>query len=394
MKRPKTLSPSFVKTVSTPSRYGDGRGSHGLSLLVKKTANGRLSKTWSQKLLVNGAYRWIGLGSFPIVTLAQARQKALENKQAAVAGRDPRNAIPTFEQCAERVIAIYAEGWKDGGKSEKQWRASLGKYVFPRVGDRPINAVSTADLMAVLIPVWQERPETARRIKQRLGAIMRWAVAESYRDNDPTTSLSAALPKHNSVRQHHKALPYAEVGRALDKIRASGAYPTTKQCFLFMTLTMTRSGETRGATWDEIDLETATWTIPGARMKTGKPHRVPLSGPALSVLDEARKYRDRSNLLFPSISGKVMSDSTASKLLRENDIGCVPHGMRSSARDWMSECTDAPREIAEHCLAHIEGSAAELAYRRTDYFEKRRQIMNDWAAYVMADNVIPIKASA
>ena len=129
-------------------------------------------------------------------------------------------------------------------------------------------------------------------------------------------------------------------------------------------------------------------------MKTGKPHRVPLSGPALSVLDEARQYRDRSNLLFPSISGKVMSDSTASKLLRENDIGCVPHGMRSSARDWMSECTDAPREIAEHCLAHIEGSAAELAYRRTDYFEKRRQIMNDWAAYVMADNVIPIKASA
>ena len=394
MKRPKTLSPSFVKAVSEPSRYGDGRGSHGLSLLVKKTANGRPSKTWSQKLLVNGAYRWIGLGSYPVVSLAQARQAALENKQAAVAGRDPRNAIPTFEQCAERVIAIYAEGWKDGGKSEKQWRASLGKYVFPRVGDRPINAVSTADLMAVLIPVWQERPETARRIKQRLGAIMRWAVAESYRDNDPTTSLSAALPKHNSVRQHHKALPFAEVSGALDVVRASGAYIMTRLAFEYMVLTACRSGEIRLAQWNEIDVESATWTIPANRMKTKREHRVPLSPRALEILAEAQEYADKSGLIFPSISGRAMSDSTLSKLLRENGVQAVPHGFRSSFRNWAAECTDAPREIAEHCLAHIEGSAAELAYRRTDYFERRRELMNDWVAYVMADNVIPIKASA
>ena len=394
MKRPKTLSPSFVKAVSEPSRYGDGRGSHGLSLLVKKTANGRLSKTWSQKLKVNGAYRWIGLGSYPVVSLAQARQKALENKQAIVAGRDPRNTIPTLAECVERVIAIHLAGWRDGGKSEQQWRSSLGTYVYPRIGDKPINQVSTADLLAVLTPVWNERPETARRIKQRLGKVMKWAVAESYRESDPTTALAAALPKHNGVRQHHRTLPYANLGTALDTIRTSGAYITTKLAIEFLALTACRSGEVRLARWDEIDVETATWTIPGTRMKTGREHRVPLSPRALEILEQAGTVADSSGLIFPSVRGKELSDNTLSKLFRELGIKCVPHGLRSSFRDWAAECSSAPREIAELCLAHIEGSAAELAYRRTDYFEIRRQLMNDWAAYVMSNNVIPLQASA
>ena len=184
--------------------------------------------------------------------------------------------------------------------------------------------------MAVLIPVWQERPETARRIKQRLGAIMRWAVAESYRDNDPTTSLSAALPKHNSVRQHHKALPFAEVSGALDVVRASGAYIMTRLAFEYMVLTACRSGEIRLAQWNEIDVESATWTIPANRMKTKREHRVPLSPRALEILAEAQEYADKSGLIFPSISGRAMSDSTLSKLLRENGMSnAVPHGFRA-----------------------------------------------------------------
>ena len=394
MKRPKTLSPSFVKAVSTPGRFGDGRGSYGLSLLVKVTSTGRISKSFSQRLLVNGKIVMIGLGKYPVISLAQARQKALENKQTLVQGRDPRNAIPTFEQCAERVIDLHRDGWRDQGKSEKQWRSSLETYVFPRIGDKLINTVNTSDLLAVLAPHWQSKAETMRRVKQRISAVMRWSVAEGYRTDDPSTSLGAALPKNTGVRQHHRALPYYQVGDALRKISTSGAYPTTKLCFEFMVMTMTRSGETRAATWDEIDHGAATWTIPGNRMKTGREHRIPLSPEALSILDEVKQFRDRSNLIFPSISGKVMSDSTVSKLLRENGINAVPHGFRASARDWMAECTDAPREIAEHCLAHVEGSAAELAYRRTDYFQKRREITSAWAAYLKSDNVIPIKASA
>ena len=393
MKRPKTLSPSFVKAVSAPGRYGDGRGSYGLSLLVKGTSTGRMSKSWSQRLVINGRIVMIGLGAYPVISLAQARAAALVNKQAMAGGRDPRNAIPTFEQSAETVITMHAAGWKDSGKSAGQWRACLRDYVYPRIGDKRINAIDTSDLLAVLLPVWHDKPETARRVKQRIGAIMKWAVAESFRDSDPTTSLSAALPKHNGVKQHHRALPHADVSGALETVQASGAYATTRLAFEFMVLTAARSGEIRAATWDEIDSESATWTIPAGKMKNKRAHRVPLSAAALAVLEKAGQYADRSDLVFPSITGRQMSDNTLSKLLRDHGVGCVPHGMRSSFRNWAAECTTAPREIAEMCLAHVEGNAAELAYRRTDYFELRRELMSDWAAYVLADNVIPMRAS-
>ena len=276
MKRPKTLSASFVRTINQPGRYGDGRGSHGLSLLVKPMTNSRMSKTWSQRVLINGIPVNIGLGAYPLVSLAEARLKALEKRQALLKGRDPRGSIPFFSQAAEEVIQIHAAGWKDRGKSEKQWRATLRDYVLPRIGHKRINDITTADVMAVLLPHWHEKTETMRRVKQRIGAIMKWAIAKEYRDDDPTMTLMAALPKNGTIRTHQKALPYAEVSSAIAKVRASGAYWATVACFEFMTLTAVRSGEARLARWEEFDLETATWEIPGERMKAKRPHRVPL----------------------------------------------------------------------------------------------------------------------
>lgn len=213
MKRPRTLTAAFVKTVRRPGRYGDGRGGFGLSLLVKPTANGRLSKTWCQRVRIHGRITNIGLGSYPVVTLRQARLRALENRQTIEQGLDPRDGrIPTFEQAAEKVIAIHAAGWKPGGKSEVQWRSSLAAYAHPRLGRKPIDRITTGDVMECLVPIWHTRPETARRVRQRIGAVMRWAIAQGYRaDNPAGDAVTAALPNNNVRRQHHRSLPHSEV---------------------------------------------------------------------------------------------------------------------------------------------------------------------------------------
>lgn len=385
MKRPKTLSASFVRTVNRPGRYGDGRGGHGLSLLVKPMTNGRLSKTWSQRLLINGKPVNIGLGAYPLVLLADARRLALENRQALLKGRDPRGSMPLFSQAAEEVIRIHALGWKDGGKSANQWRASLRDYALPKIGHKRINGITTSDLLALLLPHWHDRTETMRRVKQRIGAIMKWAIANGYREDDPTLTLSAALPKNGIVRNHHKALPYPEVGDAIARVRTSGAYWAAVACFEFMTLTAVRSGEARLARWKDVDLETATWEIPGESMKNKRPHRVPLSGRAIDILKNASRYANRSGLVFPGAGGKALYKNAISRLLRENDIGCVPHGMRSSFRQWAAERTNQPREVCELALAHVNSNRVEAAYQRSDLFELRRRLMEQWAGYLAAE---------
>ena len=211
-----------------------------------------------------------------------------------------------------------------------------------------------------------------RRVKQRIGAIMKWAVANGYRDDDPTLTLAAALPKNGAISNHHKALPYREVGAAITKIRASGAYWAAVACFEFMTLIAVRSDEARLARWEEFHLETATWEIPGERMKTKRPNRVPLSKRAIEILKEASRYADTSGLVFPNVTSKALSNTILSKLLRENDIGCVPHGMRSSFRQWAAERTNHPREVCELALAHVNTNLIEAAYQRSDLFDLRR----------------------
>ena len=387
MKRPRRLSMSFVERVSEAGRYGDGWGGNGLSLLVKPRARGGWRKTFTQRLMLpeTGKTVNLGLGAYPIVTLDEARAAALANKRAALQGRDPsrkESKVPTFSEAAARFIAEKRDIWADGGKSESQWRASLRDYALPRLGEMRVDAVTTADVLAVLTPIWNEKRETARRLRQRTRNVFDWAIAHGHRGDNPAgDAIRAALPKNGQRRQHMRALPHDEVAAALATVQESSAYPTTILAFEFLTLTAARSGEVRGATWDEIDLDAGTWTIPAERMKAGVEHRVPLSRRAREVLESAREYKDSTGLVFPSASGRQMSDSTISKLLRENGIECVPHGIRSSFRDWCAE-TGVDRELAESALAHTVKNPVEAAYMRSDLLHRRRQVIEDWGGYL------------
>ena len=261
--------------------------------------------------------------------------------------------------------------------------ASIRDYAMRRLGRKRVDQITTADVMAVLIPHWHIKNGTMRRVRQRIGAVMKWAVAQGLRGDNPAgDAISAALPKTGTMRQHQRALSFAEVGAALDKVKASRAYRGTVLALEFLVLTACRSGEVRQATWDEVDLEAETWTVPASRMKAKRDHRVPLSRRALEILHEARGLSNGAGLVFPSAHGRAIGDATVSKLLRDLGIEAVPHGFRSSFRDWAAECTDAPREICELALAHVNSDRVEAAYRRTDLFERRRVLMEEWADYI------------
>ena len=379
---PKRLSATFVKTVTRPGRYGDGRGSHGLSLLVKPMKFGGYSRTWSQRLRINGKPTSISLGSYPIVTLAEARQAALENRRAVARGHDPRNSIPTLAEASERVLAIHAANWRDSGRSEKIWRSRMRDYVLPHLGRKRVDLITSSDVLSVLLPHWATKRETMRRTKQRLSRIFRWAIAENYRTDDPAgATLDAALPRNGRSTRHFTALPHGEVAAAIATVRNSEAWPGTKAAFEFLVLTACRSGEVRLAEWREVDLGSGVWTIPADRSKTRREHKVPLAPRALAVLDEARQLSHGAGLIFPSAIGKPLSDATISKLVREQGIQAVPHGFRSSFRDWCGE-TGQPREVAEACLAHAVTSKVEAAYARSDLLNRRRILMQAWADYL------------
>ena len=386
-KRPPRLSATFVRTINVPGRYGDSYGGYGLSLLVKPTTHGRLSKSWAQAIRPNGKTTSVGLGAYPLVTLAAARAKALDNARAVVEGRDPRRrtrSVPTFEKACETVIAIHARHWK-GDRNEHQWRASLRDHAMPTLGSRRVDAITTAEVMAVLLPIWSTKRHTAQRVRRRIAAVMKWAVAQGYREDNPAGDvISAALPNNHVPTKHQKALPHAEVGAALARVRGSSGYPGTVLAFEFLVLTASRSGEVRGARWSEIDTDAAVWTVPGERMKAGREHRVPLSRRALEVLDDAAERFGGDGIVFPSPTGKVPNHSLMPTLARELGIGAVPHGFRSSFRDWAAECTEAPREVCELALAHVNSDRVEAAYRRSDLFERRRTLMQQWADYLAA----------
>ncbi|MCY4628657.1 MAG: site-specific integrase [Acidobacteria bacterium] len=251
-----------------------------------------------------------------------------------------------------------------------------------RLEEMPVNRIGTADVMAVLGPIRVEKRETARRVRQRISAVMRRAVARGYREDNPAgDAIGAALPKIGVRTRHQPALPYPEVRGAMERVRASRAYPTTVLAFEFLVFTACRSGEVRGARWNEMDLGAREWRIPAERMKTNREHRVPLSTGALAVLREAQSVADGSDLVFPSARGRALSDATISKMVRELGIGAVPHGFRSSFRDWAAECSDAPREVCELALAHVNSDRVEAACRRTDLFERRRELVEEWPAF-------------
>ena len=381
------LNPAFVRAVTpghSPRRYRDGGG---LYLLVTPGARGG-GKSWVQRLSVHGRAREFGLGSFGDVSLKEAREIALENRRIARSGGDPRAAgrrtrpAPVFADTLEKVIALRQPGWKGGPQLAGRWRASLRRHAFPRIGRKRVDAITSADVLAVLAPIWTTTPRMARQIRQRIAAVMQWAVAECYRDDNPAgDAVVAALPGAKVRTVHRRALPYAEVAAAIAAVRTSAWSPAVRLGFEFTVLCAVRPGEARRARWEDIDLAAATWTIPPAAMKASRAHRVPLSDRAAAVLGEAGA--GRTGWVFPSpVTGGAFADNWLRHPLTALGIAATPHGFRSSFRDWAAENTDAPRAVMEAALAHANPDATEAAYARSDLFERRRPLMQQWADYL------------
>ena len=388
----KRLNFQFVKNVAHSGRKGADKhfDEHGLILRVRASG----SKHWIWRGTIRGRRRDLGLGTFPYVSLGEARDRAFEYRRLAKAGEDPaavhtpagtaevqpKSNAPTFRKAATAVIDLHRPTWRNP-KSAAQWEASLRDYAYPVLGDMRVDEIGSGDVLRALRPIWNAKRETAQRVRQRISAVMKAAIADGHRlDNPAGDALTAVLPKGGQKPQHQRALPHREVAAALETVRLSNAQRSTKLAFEFLVLTAGRSGEVRLMTWDEVNAEDRLWTVPASRMKAGREHRVPLSGRAVEVLAEAEELRE-NELVFPSARGRRMSDNTISKLLRDLGINAVPHGFRSSFRDWCGESGQA-RELAEAALAHTIRNKAEAAYARTDLLVRRGKLMEEWSAYV------------
>ena len=412
------LAAAFVRHAPV-GRHADG---NGLYLYVPRTG----TRSWIQRLVIRGRKHELGLGSVHLVSLAEAREVALANRKLARSGGDPLSdkrraqGMPTFATAAAAVVEQKQAGWRSP-RLTKEWLRSLERFAFPRIGSRPVSEVTSADVLEILSPIWHTKARTARSVRQRIRAVLEWAVAMEYRTDNPCDRIGPVLGPQRDVVRHMRALPHSDVVGALEAVWASKAMPAIKLAFEFLVLTAARSGEVRLATWDEIDttgrvwtipatrmkanrrsvnarwrsgeverlatwdeIDTTgrVWTIPATRMKANRAHRVPLSERALEVLAAARALADGNPLVFPNRWVNCIKDTFLSQLLKELGIPAVPHGFRSSFRDWAAEDTDHPREVIEAALAHVVRNQTEAAYARSDLFERRRRLMEDWAEHL------------
>ena len=377
----KKLSAAFVAKTKQPRRYADG---NGLYLHVEPSG----SRRWEQRIVIRGKRRTLGLGGFPLVSLAEARETAAKNRKVAQAGGDPLAAkrvaagIPTFAEATAIVFELRRPAWRSARHAE-QWIASLNEYAMPKLGAVSVDRVDATDILQVLTPVWHSMPVTAQRLRQRIGTVLKWAIAQGYRLDHPADTIAYALPRQSRRPEHQSSIPYTEVAEAINAIRASTASLSARLALEFMVLTAARSGEVTGCMWNEIDPEARTWTVPAARMKAGRTHRVPLSNRAMEILDEARALSNNRGLVFPGPkTGRAMFRARFSRMLKLLGIRAVPHGFRTSFRVWAMERTSIPREVCEAALAHTNPNKAEAAYARSDLFEKRRELMDRWARYL------------
>lgn len=394
-KKAKELSALEVRNLSEPGTHFVG-GVAGLVLKVKDTG----AKSWVLRAIVGSKRRDYGLGGFPDVTLAAAREAARAARAKIKSGIDPidearqaRSALKatqaaaiTFQKAAEAYISAHKDGWRNE-KHTKQWTATLTTYAYPAIGNLLVQDIGLPQVLTVLEPIWKTKTETASRLRGRIEQILDWATARGYREGlNPARwrgHLDKLLPKPSKVArvEHHDALPVSEVGTfmaALRKQESIGA-----KALELVILTAARSGEVRGARWSEVDLDNGLWVVPGHRMKAGKEHRVPLSDAAITLLRSIPRHAE-TDLIFVGAKGGQLSDMTLSAVIRRMRAPCVPHGFRSTFRDWAAECTNYPSEMAEMALAHTISDKVEAAYRRGDLFEKRRKMMADWAAYCSA----------
>ena len=389
----KALTAQFVKNIKVRGKYFDG---HGLYLRVEKNE----TKFWVQRITIKGKRTEIGLGSAEFVNLADVRAIALENYTLARSGGDPLNkkkeekAVLTFGEAARQVFELYKPTWKNA-KHAQQFISTLRTYAFPKIGKVKVGDITPADVLRILSPIWTKKHETARRVHQRISTVFKWTIAKGWRQDNPAENIGQALPKLSNVKQHRKALPYDDVANCIDAVKNSKAGVTTKLAFEFLVLAASRSGEVRGALWSEMDIDKAVWEIPAERMKMKRPHRVPLTPRMVEILQKAKSFENESGLVFPALTRqKSLSDATLSKLIKELGFDADVHGFRTSFRTWAQEKTNFPREVAEMALAHNVGNAVEQAYARSDLFDKRRRLMEVWAAFIVGkkDNVVELRA--
>ena len=293
--------------------------------------------------------------------------------------------MPSFAEAAARVVEQERAGWRTPTYGRESM-LTFERYAFPRIGRVPVSEVTSADVLEILTPIWHAKAETARRLRKRIRAVLEWAVAMEFRIDNPCDRIGPVLGSQGDVVRHMRAFPHGEVSAAIETVRASNARPVVKLEFEFLVLTATRSGEVRGAVWTEIEQDEGAWTIPAPRTKAGREHRVPLCGRALEIVDGARTLvKETSPYLFPNRLGKQLEEKQLRRMLGKHKIAAVPHGFRSSFRDWAAEETNHPREVIEAALAHVVQNRVEAAYRRTDLFERRRRLMDDWAAYLAGE---------
>ena len=391
--RRQRLTALGVASKKEPGYYADGGG------LYLRVARGG-TKSWMFRFMLRGRAREMGLGSVLDKPLAQAREDALRCRQLLLDGIDPIlhrqsqrakateaiRAKRTFGECAAEYHKTHSSGWRNS-KHKKEWIASLTTHVFPAFGKKDVSQVGKNDILAVLEPIWLTKHETASRLRQRIRAILDWAAARDLRTGqDPHLwdQITRSLPRTKDVRKpkHFRACPYEQIGSTLRMIRECSASDCIKQAMEFTILTASRTGMVRFAVWEEFDFDKRRWNIPASRMKAGVEHRVPLSPRVLEILNERAKGLDKpTGLVFQSSAKKPHSDMTFTMQLRRLQLDFTMHGFRSTFRDWAAEQTTFSAQVCEAALAHAVKDATEAAYFRSDLFEKRRELMDAWAAY-------------
>ncbi|MBU7587939.1 MAG: integrase arm-type DNA-binding domain-containing protein [Sphingopyxis terrae] len=391
-KKAKELSALAVQRLKEPGRYAVG-GVDGLHLRIVGD-----SRAWVLRIKIGNRRCDIGLGPYPEVSLADARDAARDHRKKVRDGIDPlqerqqaraalrveRAKSKTFKDCAEAYVEAHKAGWKND-KHVKQWSATLETYAYPKLGALPVAAIDTGLIQDVLRPIWGVKTETASRLRGRIESVLDWAKVNGYREGENPARwrghLDKLLPARNKVQkvEHHAALPYAEVGAFMADLRKRDGI--SARALEFSVLCASRSGEVRNATWAEFDLVGNVWTVPGDRMKAGKEHRIPLSDAAVALL-KALPRATGSDYVFPAPRGGALSDMALTAVLKRMARGdLTQHGFRSTFRDWAGETTAYPREVIEHALAHQLKDKAEAAYQRGDLLTKRARLMSDWTKY-------------
>ncbi|MGF6213035.1 tyrosine-type recombinase/integrase [Comamonas sp. 4034] len=388
----KQLSDRAVAALKTEGRHAVG-GVAGLHLRISAAHRG-----WVLRVKVGDARKDIGLGAYPIVGLAEARERAWKVHESIREGRDPvaprrqqRQALlaqasteKTFRWCTEEFLKAKSSEWKNA-KHRQQWENTLETYAMPCLGKLSVSLIDLPHVLTCLEPIWSTKNETASRLRGRIESILDWATVRKYRAGDNPARWKGhldkvlAAPSKIQKVEHHRALAVDDMPPFIATLRTRPGIAA--RALEFAILTAARSGEVRGAIWGEFDFKNAIWTIPAERMKAGAEHRVPLSTSALKLLQSLPRVADLE-LLFPGTKGQILSDMTMTAVMRRMNVAAVPHGFRSTFRDWAGEKTNFPRELAEQALAHTLESKVEAAYRRGDALDKRRGMMNSWADFI------------